>query len=104
MRRRTIVGIVLVQRGFKMAGAESDPFGRWEGEVLRLRAAQTLPPETPPNVTPTGSTEDLPTWLGAAERLDSSTATAGATPSPYRWHPADLMVRTWDPYQLRIHR
>jgi ATP-dependent helicase/nuclease subunit A len=56
----------LVRRGFEAAGAEAEAFGPWEGEVLRLRAPQTLPAEITIQAPPAGQDGDLPGWMGAA--------------------------------------
>ena len=59
-------GTALVRRGFEAAGAEREPFGPWEGDVLRLRGAQSVPAETAVAAQLADHAEDLPAWIGAA--------------------------------------
>ena len=56
----------LVQRGFQAAGAEGEPFAQWEGDVLRLRARQTVPAQTQAGTALVTHDADLPPWIGAA--------------------------------------
>jgi ATP-dependent helicase/nuclease subunit A len=56
----------LVRRGFEAAGAAREPFGAWEGEVLRLRAPQTVPAERAAATAMTDDQAALPPWVGAA--------------------------------------
>ena len=56
----------LVERGFRAAGAEAESFGPWEGQLLRLHAPQTLPPEHPAPVHRAGHAGELPSWIGSA--------------------------------------
>ncbi len=56
----------LVRRGFEALGAEREPFGPWEGEILRLQADQLVPAEIALHAAPTDHAGDLPAWVGAA--------------------------------------
>jgi ATP-dependent helicase/nuclease subunit A len=56
----------LVRRGFEAAGAEREPFGRWDGEILRLRSPQSIPPEIRPAPIQADHEADLPAWVGSA--------------------------------------
>ena len=56
----------LVRRGFETAGAEREAFGPWDGTLLRLRAAQSIAPDTPAAPPPAGHEADLPAWVGSA--------------------------------------
>ena len=69
----------LVQRGFEAAGAEREPFGPWEGEMLRLRAPQTVAAESAAALAPADHAGDLPAWIGAG---------AGVAPAPPPPEPA----------------
>jgi ATP-dependent helicase/nuclease subunit A len=55
----------VVWRGFVAAGAEAEPFGPWEGEMLRLSAPQTLPAEIPPAAARAEGVARLPPWIGS---------------------------------------
>ncbi|HEY0185833.1 MAG TPA: double-strand break repair helicase AddA [Rhodopila sp.] len=56
----------LVRRGFEAAGAEREAFGRWDGEVLRLRSAQSVPVERPAAKLQAEQAAELPGWIGSA--------------------------------------
>jgi ATP-dependent helicase/nuclease subunit A len=56
----------LVRRGFEAAGAEREPFGTWAGDILRLRASQSIPPDITVPTILADHAEDLPHWMGAA--------------------------------------
>jgi ATP-dependent helicase/nuclease subunit A len=56
----------LVRRGFEAVGAEREPFGLWEGEVLRLRSPQSIPAEIPAATTRADHAAGLPAWIGTA--------------------------------------
>jgi ATP-dependent helicase/nuclease subunit A len=56
----------MVRRGFEAAGAEREPFGPWDGEVLRLRTPQTVPAETGGAMVPADAGGLLPAWIGSA--------------------------------------
>jgi ATP-dependent helicase/nuclease subunit A len=73
----------LVWRGFEAAGAEREAFGTWDGEVLRLRAPQTVPPEIATVAALTDHLGDLPAWIGAAPLWTP----APAPPEPVRPRP-----------------
>jgi ATP-dependent helicase/nuclease subunit A len=56
----------LVRHGFETLGAEREPFGLWEGDVMWLRAPQTIPAETPPAAVRADQAAALPHWIGTA--------------------------------------
>jgi ATP-dependent helicase/nuclease subunit A len=56
----------LVRRGFEAAGAEREPFGPWDGEVLRLRSPQSVPAEIPAMTARSDQAGNLPAWIGSA--------------------------------------
>jgi ATP-dependent helicase/nuclease subunit A len=56
----------VVRRGFEAAGAEAEPFGPWEGEVLRLRTPQTLLAQSPAGIALAKPDAELPAWIGTA--------------------------------------
>jgi ATP-dependent helicase/nuclease subunit A len=56
----------LVRRGAEAVGAETEPFGPWEGEVLRIRTPQTLPAEIPTKAALTRHDDNIPAWIGTA--------------------------------------
>jgi ATP-dependent helicase/nuclease subunit A len=56
----------LVQRGFQAAGAETEPFAPWEGDVLRLSAPQTLPAQIQAGTALATYDAELPPWIGTA--------------------------------------
>jgi ATP-dependent helicase/nuclease subunit A len=56
----------LVKRGFEAAAAEAEPFGRWDGTLLRLRAPQTLAAEIPDEILRPDRVGEWPAWIGAA--------------------------------------
>ncbi|MEA2789439.1 MAG: ATP-dependent helicase/nuclease subunit, partial [Acetobacteraceae bacterium] len=56
----------LVKRGFETACAEREEFGPWAGELLRLRAPQTLPAELSAKAAGPAQAGDLPAWIGTA--------------------------------------
>jgi ATP-dependent helicase/nuclease subunit A len=56
----------VVHRGFLAAGSESEPFGPWQGNLLRIRAPQALPADIPAQAVQPAHDADLPTWIGAA--------------------------------------
>jgi ATP-dependent helicase/nuclease subunit A len=56
----------LVRRGFESSRADSEAFGPWAGEVLRLRAPQTLPADVPAESARPDRAGDLPAWIGTA--------------------------------------
>jgi ATP-dependent helicase/nuclease subunit A len=56
----------LVRRGFEAAGAEREPFGPWDGEVLRLRSPQSVPAEVPTGPARLDDGGNLPAWIGSA--------------------------------------
>jgi ATP-dependent helicase/nuclease subunit A len=56
----------LVQRGFEAIAAEREPFGPWDGEVLRLGSLQSVPAEIPTVPMRPGHSADFPAWIGSA--------------------------------------
>ncbi|MEA2741201.1 MAG: ATP-dependent helicase/nuclease subunit, partial [Acetobacteraceae bacterium] len=56
----------LVRRGFEAAGAEREPFGRWDGEMLRLRAPQAVLADLPTTPPRADRAEAMPAWIGSA--------------------------------------
>jgi ATP-dependent helicase/nuclease subunit A len=56
----------LVRRGFEAAGAEAEPFGPWDGEVLRLYSVQSVPAALPTVSTQVDHAGALPGWVGLA--------------------------------------
>ncbi|MGE0415822.1 MAG: double-strand break repair helicase AddA [Acetobacteraceae bacterium] len=55
-----------VERGFRSLAAEGTPFAPWEGEVLSLASAQTVPPDRPRATSAVAATATLPRWMGSA--------------------------------------
>jgi ATP-dependent helicase/nuclease subunit A len=56
----------LVRHGFEKLGAEREPFGLWEGEMMRLRAPQIIPSEALSAVACADEAVPLPHWVGSA--------------------------------------
>jgi ATP-dependent helicase/nuclease subunit A len=56
----------LVRRGFEALGAEREPFGLWEGDVMWLRSPQAVPAETAASAARADDVAAMPHWVGAA--------------------------------------
>ncbi len=72
----------LVQRGFAALGVTAEPFGPWEGQVLRYATPQLAPPR-PEQTGDSGPTKPLPAWAGRAPDWHSTPPPAEpARPEP----------------------
>ena len=56
----------LVRRGFEALDAETEPFGAWEGDSLRLTVPRTAPAEAADARVMSDVGAELPVWIGSA--------------------------------------
>ncbi|WP_428487687.1 double-strand break repair helicase AddA [Rhodopila sp.] len=56
----------MVARGFEALGAEREPFGLWDGDMMRLGSPQRIEAESTRALTPAALSGPRPDWIGVA--------------------------------------